>query len=286
MKTLFFSTLILTALTLCPASRLTAQVIVDFEDVGVSLAPDSSFRGEDGSGGFSSGGVVFNNQFNEDFDFFLDNAYSNQTSWDPDAVFSAGNATVLLQNPDGSANIGIDDSATWGVATATTARYSAPTGFGFQSLNLHNTQSAGDIIVNGDDFNFTTPFDDESVFGVTINELEEAVDENGNPILDEAGNPTFTIVDSTERILLTEAGVPIQGWFEVDLAGTGVAGASLIGFEFFSSDNNNLSDTGANIFTPAFVAVDNIELVAVPEPSSLAILSLGALTALLRRRKS
>ena len=275
MKTLFFSALILTALTLCPASQLTAQVIVDFEDVGASLATDSSFRGEDGLGGFTSGGVTFNNQFNSEFDFFLDNAYSNQTSWDPDAVFSGGNATVLLQDPDGSPTFGIDGSATWGVATGTTARYSAPTGFGFQSLNFHNTQSAGDIIVNGDDFGFSTPFDATDVFSVQVNELEEVVGPNGET--------SFVTVGSTDRINLTQAGVPIQGWFEVDLADTDVAGASLIGFEFFSTDTG---DFGPN--TPSFVAVDNIGLVAVavPEPSSLAILSLGALTTLLRRRKS
>ena len=275
MKTLFFSTLILTVLTLCPASKLTAQIVVDFEDVGASLAPDSAFRGEDGLGGFNSGGVTFNNQFNSDFDFFLDNAYSNQTTWDPGAVFSAGNATVLLQNPDGSPTFGIDGSATWGVVTAMTARLTAPTGFGFQSINLHNTQTAGDIIVNGDAFNIATPFSEIDVFSVRINELEEVIDADGVS--------TFVVVGSTDEIDLTEAGVPIQGWFEVDLAGTDVAGARLIGFEFFSTDTG---DFGPN--TPAFVAIDNIELaaVAVPEPSSLAILSLGALTTLVRRRKS
>ena len=211
MKTLFFSTLILTALTLSPASRLTAQVVVDFEDVGASLAPDSSFRGEDGSGSFSSGGVTFNNQFFSDFDFFLDNAYSNQTSWDPTAVFSAGNATVLLQNPDGSPSVGINGSATWGVVTSSTARLAAPAGSGFQSLNFHNTQSAGDIIVNGDDFGFSTPFTATDVFSVQINELEEVVDADGVS--------TFAVVGSTDQIDLTIDGVPRQGWFEVDLAG-------------------------------------------------------------------
>ena len=275
MKTLFFSTLILTALTLCPASRLTAQVIVDFEDVGASLATDSAFRGEDGSGGFTAGGVIFNNQFNSDFDFFLDNAYSNQTSWDSEAVFSAGNATALLQNADGSPNIGINGSATWGVLTGTTARLEAPTDFGFQSLNFHNTQSVGDVIANGDDFGFSTPFTATDVFGLRINELQEVVDDDGNS--------TFVVIGSTDQIDLTTEGVPRQGWFEVDLAGTDVQGASLIGFEFFSTDTG---DFGSN--TPSFVAIDDITLAAVgvPEPSSLAILSLGALTTLLRRRKS
>ena len=53
MRTLLLPLLILSALALYPASRLTAQVTVGFEDVGATLAADSSFRGEDGSGGFS-----------------------------------------------------------------------------------------------------------------------------------------------------------------------------------------------------------------------------------------
>lgn len=252
MKTLFFTALISGMLTLCLTSRLTAQVVVDFEDVGSSLATDSSFRGQDLSGGFSSGGVTFNNQFGTfpGGDFWLDNAYSNQTSWNPLDVFADGSDTVLLQNPDGSANVGIDGSATWGVVTGTTARLAAPTGFGFQTLNLHNTQTAGEIIANGNDF--SRPFTATDVFSVTINELEEVVDE--------FGQTTFVVVDSTDRIDLTVNGMPRQDWFEVDLTSTSVAGASLIGFEFFSTDTG---DFGIN--TPAFVAVDNIELVEVEE---------------------
>ena len=285
MKTRLFSTLILSVFALCPASRLTAQVIVDFEDVGSSLATDSSFRGQDGSGEpggaqqFSSGGVTFNNQYFPSSDFWLDNAYSNQTSFASGnfVEFAAGNATVLMQNADGSANVGINGSATWGVVTATTARFSAPTGFGFQSLNLHNTQTASEIILNGN--GFSTAFDSMDVFSVTINELEEVVGADGTS--------TFNTIGSVTEDLTID-GVAREGWFNVDLAGTAVEGASLIGFEFSSTDNNGSSDSGNDIFTPAYVAVDDIGLVAVavPEPNSLTILGLGALTALLRRRKS
>ena len=266
MKTRFL-TLILTALTLCLASRLTAQVTVDFEDVGASLAPDSAFRGEDGAGEFTSGGVTFNNQFNSEFDFFLDNAYSNQTSFESgNAIeFAQGNATVLLQNADGSPDIGFDGSATWGVVTGTTARQTAPAGLGFQSLQLHNTQTAGEVIANGN--SFARPFNSTDVFSVRINALDDT---------------TFDVLGSITEPLTID-GITRQGWFEVDFAGTAVEGASVIGFEFLSTD------TGAfGINTPAFVAIDNIQLdaVGVPEPSSLVILSLGALTTLRRRRKS
>ena len=276
MKTQIFSSLLIAGLTLCSASQSAAQVIVDFEDVGSSLASDSAFIGADGSGGFSSGGVAFNNTFStfQGSEFWLDNAFSNQISWDPSAEFADGNDTVLLQNPDGSPAFGIDGSATWGVVTGTNARLAAPTGLGFQSLNFHNTQTAGNIIENGN--SFARPFGPGDVFSVRINELEEVVDEDG--VI------TFAIVESTDTFNLTDAGVPIQGWFEIDLVGTSVAGATLIGFEFFSTDTG---DFGSN--TPSYIAVDNIELAAaaaVPEPSSLAILSLGALTTLLRRRKS
>ena len=225
----------------------------------------------------ASGGVTFNNTFGTftGGDFWLDNAYSGQTTWNPDAVFADGSDTVLLQNEDGSPNIGIDGSDTWGVVFGNGARLTAPTGLGFQSVNLHNTQTTGDIIENGDGFGFSRPFTDSDVFSVRINELEEVINDDGES--------TFVIVNSTDPFNLTEAGVPIQGWLEFDLAGTSVAGANLIGFEFFSTDSG---DFGPN--TPTYVAIDNLELaaVAVPEPSSLAILSLGALTTLLRRRKS
>ena len=255
MKLTLTRSLIFGVLSLCLPALLAAQVMVDFEDVGATLSADSAFRGEDNAGGFTSAGTVFNNFFGifDGGDFWLGNAYSNQTSWESGnfAEFANGNDTVLSQNADGSANVGIDGSDTWGVVFGDTAEFSAPAGFGFQSFNFHNTQTTADIIVNGN--NVATAFTPADEFGFVINRIEEVVQADGSTA-DE-------VVASTERILLTEAGSPIEGWFEYDLAGTEVAGASKISFEFFSTDTNDFG-----IATPTYFAVDNIELVGVVEP--------------------
>ena len=252
MKLTLTRSLIFGILSLCLPALLPAQVIVDFEDVGATLPADSAFRGEDNAGGFTSAGTVFNNFFGtfDGGDFWLGNAYSNQTSWESGnfAEFASGNDTVLSQNADGSANVGIDGSDTWGVVFGDTAEFSAPVGFGFQSFNFHNTQTTADVIINGNG-NGATAFTPADEFGFVINRLEEVVQADGSTA-DE-------VVASTERILLTEAGSPIEGWFEYDLAGTEVAGASKISFEFFSTDTNDFG-----VVTPTYFAVDNIELVA------------------------
>ena len=251
MKLTLTRSLIFGVLSLCLPALLPAQIIVDFEDVGATLPADSAFRGEDNAGGFTSAGTVFNNFFGtfDGGDFWLGNAYSNQTSWESGnfAEFASGNDTVLSQNADGSANVGIDGSDTWGVVFGDTAEFSAPAGFGFQSFNFHNTQTTADVIINGNG-NGATAFTPASEFGFIINRLEEVVQADGSTAVE--------VVASTERILLTEAGSPKEGWFEYDLAGTEVAGASKISFEFFSTDTNDFG-----VVTPTYFAVDNIELV-------------------------
>ena len=259
MKLTFTHSLVFSVLTFCLPAFLNAQIIVDFEDVGTDLSADSAFRGEDNAGGFTSGGVAFNNSFGTfpGGDFWSGNAYSNQTSWSSGGLmeFAAGNDTVLSENADGSTDVGVDGSPTWGVVFGGSARFSAPDGYGFQSFNFHNTRSTAEIIVNGNlSEGFPTePFGSESRFGFFVNRIREFVQDNGDI--------GFEVLASTDLILLTEAGSPKEGWFEYDLTGTPVAGADMISFEFFSTDTNDFG-----VVTPAYFAVDNIGLVEVVEP--------------------
>jgi len=71
----------------------------------------------------------------------------------------------------------------------------------------------------------------------------------------------------------------IDAWTLLDL--TPLAGASSLHFNLASNDNGNY---GMN--TPSYFAIDNLTVQAVPEPSSLAILSLsGSAACLFRRRR-
>ena len=266
MKTRIFSVVILAALALYPASSITAQVVVDFEDVTLST-PDSFVQGT-----FDSGGVTFEGARVGMFDTFQGYVASNATvnqdlSISPGTLF--GQPDFELQQysayvPDGGAtsNYGVLVFANSDVPrTASRGAISAPEGTQFESIKIANTTFAAHSILVGDDF--ATAFDDSGSF-------------------------TLFIEGSGEGFDATEISVPLavgrdvlDEFLEVSLEA--LSGADEISFSLESSAVN-----GAFQSTPTYIAIDDLTFaaVAVPEPNSVAILGLSALTALLRRRKS
>ncbi len=56
-----------------------AHAAMDFEDVGDGLAAESFWNGSDGSGGFTSNGMHFNNGYVQEWNYWGGFAYSNRT---------------------------------------------------------------------------------------------------------------------------------------------------------------------------------------------------------------
>ena len=263
MKTQIFSALILGALAFCSTSALTAQVVVDFEDVG--LTTENSFLEMP----FESGGVAFNGRVAE-FDiyegFVASNATVNQdlaispgslfgqpefalnqfSAYVPDAGAPSDYAVLVFNNSDAP-------------RTASVGTILAPVGTQFDSIDVTNTTFAAHSILVGD--GFSDPFEDDDALTLFIEGRRDGVS---------TGEVEFSLADGRDVV---------DEFTTISLATLG--GADEIAFSLSSTSSGPF---GLN--TPTFIAIDDVTFATVPEPSSLVILGLGALTAVLRRRKS
>jgi hypothetical protein len=267
----------LTAISLLVAVTTTAeaQTTVDFEGLGEQLGSDSAYRGEDEAGQFSSAPLTFRNNYNPTFDSWNGAAYSNRTSWTLGGAsgfeeFQFGNDTVVA-SPSGGSGTGAGGSATWGVFfgfAPNEARFEIAPGSRLDSFWINNTRTTAHVIENGN--SSATAFGSGDFFEVIFNSIEvELVD----------GMEVVTVLASSEPITLAEDDSVLRDWTLVDLAGSNIADARMIGLEFRSSD---VGMFGIN--TPTYVAIDDITLVAVPEPSAIPLLVLVGLISARRKR--
>ncbi len=250
----------------CSSVFANAQtMVVDFEDVGASLASDSAYRGEDLAGGYSSGPVEFVTRYNPSFDSWNGAAYSNRTSWTLGGAsgfeeFQFGNDTVVASGAN--SGVGVNGSDSWGVLfgfAPNEARFQIDAGFRLDSLHINNTRTTAHILENGN--SAATPFGPGDSFEVVLNSIR--VDIVG-------GIEEITVLASSDPISLADGDSILRDWTLIDLRGSGVENASMIGLEFRSTD---VGMFGIN--TPTYVAIDNLSLVAVPEPSGILFLLVG-----------
>jgi hypothetical protein len=250
--------------------------IVDFEDVGASLASDSAYRGEDLAGGYSSGPIDFPTNYNATFDSWNGAAYSNRNSWTLGGTsgfeeFQFGNDTVVA-SPTGASGNGFNGSDTWGVMfgfAPNEARFEIEDGFQLQSLQINNTRTTAHVLENGN--SAARPFGVGDSFDVIFNSIRVDVVN---------GVEEVTVLASSDPFNLANGTSIVRDWTLVDLVGSGVENASMIGLEFLSTD---VGMFGIN--TPTYVAIDNLAIVAVPEPSSLIVLALGLMAVASKRKR-
>ncbi len=250
--------------------------VVDFEDVGASLAGDSAYRGEDLAGGYTSGPIDFTTNYNSMFDSWNGAAYSNRSSWTLGGTsgfeeFQFGNDTVAA-SPTGGSGSGFNGSDTWGVLfgfTPNEARFEIGAGFRLESLQINNTRTTAHILENGN--SQATPFADGDSFEVIFNSIRVDVVNGVEEVTVLASSNPFNLANGTSIV---------RDWTQVDLVGSSVENASMIGLEFRSTD---VGMFGIN--TPTYVAVDNITLVAVPEPNSFFVLLFGLVTVARKRKR-
>lgn len=247
---------ILTAamLLICTYAIHAQTTTITFEDK--SLPPNSYENGANLSGGFTSGGAFFNNNYNSTFDFWLGWSYSNVKD-----VTTPGftNQYAAYHLPSG----GGDASSNFGVAfnfDVGDARVTLPSGTNPLSMRLTNVTYTALSMRDGDAFA-------KKFGGATGNDpdfflLNIQGRDASNAI---TGTVPFYLADF--RFNNNALDYIISNWTTVDLSSL-PANTTALTFELTSSDNGAF---GMN--TPAYFAMDTL-ILAVPEPGSFALISL------------
>lgn len=238
-------TLLLACATLAAGSG--AALTASFEDLG--LGAEATLNGSDGAGGFSSGGVFFENSYTAAFDSFTGFAASTTT----DAT------TPGFGNQFSSfAGGGSGGSAGYGIAYLG-GRIILPSAQTVLGADLTNTTYTALSMRDGDAF--AKQFggatgNDEDFFRLII----EGIDDFGNS----TGTLDFFLADY--RFADNTLDYIVGDWTFQDLSALGTVKELLFSFE--SSD---LGSFGIN--TPVYFAIDN--LTTVPEPGAALLLGLG-----------
>jgi hypothetical protein len=240
---------------------------VTFDDL--PLAANSFYNGADGVGQFASGGATLQNHFTDfggGFSSWEGWSYSNKSD-----VTTPG-----FENQYSAYNVpagGGFQSANFGVAykfdfdptqpDLTTGRITLPAGTSPVSLRVTNTTYGALNMRDGDPNGFSKKFggatgNDADWFLLTILGLGA----NDQVI----GQAPFYLADY--RPAGTAQDYIVSQWTAVDL--TPLAGARALEFVLSSTDNGTF---GMN--TPATFALDDLQFIAVPEPSSVLLASFG-----------
>ena len=226
-----------------PAAALTAT----FDDLG--LAPGSVLDGSTLSGGFTSGGIFFENAYEPTFGSFSGFAASTTTD---STTPGFGNQ---FSNITGS---GVGGSAGFGIGYFD-ARLELPTTQIVQGAWFTNTTYAALSMRDGDAFSKRFgggTGSDPDYFKLIVEGLDALGDSTGTAELFLAD---FRFADPAADYILDE-------WVFLDLSGLGAVRALRFGFES--------SDVGAfGINTPVYFAID--DLVTIPEPGHAALIGLG-----------
>lgn len=253
------------------ASSLTAQTVIDFQDLDLSSPPTTVnatggvyYNGSDGAGGFTSHGVSFVTNYNASWGSWDGWAYSTVSDtatagWNNQYASYAGGG-----NGDSTFVIGY---AGYGLSLQ------FPSAVALNSAFLTNGTYPGLSMSLGDDF--AKQFggadgSDPDFLLLSITGKDAGANTTG---MIEFYLADFRSSNPADDYIL-------DTWTEVDLSSLGTAVTSL-DFVLTSSDNG---DWGMN--TPAYFAMDSLSFVAVPEGGTLPFI-LGAWVALLclRRRQ-
>ena len=262
--------LLLVACLLLPVGGVFAgSTTVDFEDL--TLSSESYWNGSDLSGGLTSNGAWFSNNYNStwgSWDGFscsnihdvTNGSYENQY-----AAYSNLSAPTTGGGCGGGGNYAVVYVSAWsGLPTVNLSHTTTVSGGMFT-----NTTYAALSMLNGDAF--AKKFggdtgDDPDWFALTI---------TGYDALNGAGNSTGSLTFYLADYRGDDDWV-LEDWTWFDLEALGEVRS--LSFSLSSSDTG---DSGIN--TPTYFAMDNL-VYSVPEPTALIILVTGGVAMLKRRR--
>jgi hypothetical protein len=251
-------------------------IFVDFEELPLP-EPSTYFNGAPNPGvnDFTSGGARFNNKYTVDtsvppfvYEYWNGWAYSNTTDT-ASRAFENQYSALPGRDADGVVGgtyvVGFDEKNSGGGPEAVVPEIVLPQGYAPKTAWITNTTYTGETIRLGDLYGFTGPFEPGDQMQLHIFGLDAA----RNPL----GEVIFTLADYTggnEFILNT--------WQPVDL--WPLAGSRTLRFELSSTD---VGPFGIN--QPAYFALDNLQLIPVPEPGSLLLASVCGLILLVRLKR-
>jgi hypothetical protein len=221
--------------------------LADFEDL--SLSPNSYHK----LGSFTSGGASFNNVIDPTYGSWAGWAYSNVNDTTTPGLgneFAAYSGTGV----GGAGNYGIGYIDLFG---GTQPTITIPDGMKVQSAMFTNTTYAALSMLNGDAF--AKQFTSTDWFKLTISG-------------EDASNNAVGSVD----FYLAQNGSIVSDWQTVDLSP--LSAAKTLTFGLTSSDNSY-----GFMNTPSYFAMDNMQMTAVPEPSTLVFVAVGGLAILFCR---
>ena len=242
-----------------------AQRTIDFESVPLAAESSNEATGTNPAP-FQIDGVNLNRRWNDTFDCCPSAfAVSNRTDLTTAGFTNSFSAyTTTGGGFDGSENYALANNFSRGEATVD---FDAPSRvFG---MYITNTTYAYLAIAEGDDGSgFATAFADGDFFRLDI----IGVDSAGV----ETGTEEFFLADYRDG-----RSEIIDEWTFVDLTSLG-SDVQRLEFELTSTD---VDPVFGNI-TPAYFAIDNLIVAAVPEPTSFAILMIASAPVIFRRRRS
>lgn len=240
------------ALLAAASPALAAAIVIDFENLPVPAS--GAFNGDPGnlapgqfvSTPWTSGGVAFANTFGIDsfgdfnYEYWAGFAYSNVVNTTDPA----------FENQYASYPGGGYGSATYAVAYSDAAVMTLPVPATVAGFRIANTTYAALTMKNGDQYGFSAPLPAGGWFAATA-----------------TGKLAGTITGSATHYLAdlrgpTPPGI-LAGWDWFDLAALGTVDQIV-----FSFDGSDRGTFGLN--TPAYFAMDELTVSAVPEPASLA----------------
>jgi hypothetical protein len=230
-----------------------AGAAATFDDL--PLAAESFWNGSDCSGGFTSGGVRFSNNYNSDYDSWDAFTYSNITN-KAASGWSAQYNAITGGGHEGSANYAIGYIGWVQPPTVTLSNSEVVEGF-YATNNSYAYYSMRDGDMFAKKFGGTSG-NDEDWFKLTIT----GEDAGGN----QTGVVDFYLADF--RFSNNDQDYIVNTWRFVDL--TSLGQVKSLEFSLSSTDNGNY---GMN--TPGYFAIDT--LIATPEPVTLTIMGIGAL---------
>jgi len=242
------------------ASATLADTVIDFDGQSTSGGNTYYRPTTDGSHDWNDSGATFS----------MEVAY-NGAAWDGMTYSSVNDTTTAgfgNQYAVYGDGMGMGDTGSYGISYQPFVQRSIvtlPVATQVQGFYVNNTTYAALSMLNGDGFarQFTTASNDW--FKLTI----EGFDAGASSL----GTVDFMLADYTGA-----TGSIVADWSFVDLSTLGTNVKSL-GFSLSSTDNG---DYGMN--TPAYFAMDNLSVTAIPEPGTL-VLMLGSFAGLVVVRK-
>jgi len=243
-----------------------AAAISTFDDLPLAA---ESFYSPTASTTFTSGAANFTHAYDSQFGSWSGLTYSSRTD-STTAGFGNQYSAIAGGGADGSANYAVTYHDAFAATPTDVVTFDVPSIVG--GAQITNTTYAALSMQNGDGFakKFGGATGDDADF------LKLSI-VGWNAANQATGSVDFYLADY--RSADSAADYIVREWSFVNLTSLGVV--SKLTFDFASSDNGPFG-----INTPTYFALDDLDVTAVPEPSTVALLLAGglALVSIARRR--